>query len=384
MAKSAWDEYVKPNQGTDFSIVPRPPVYGDGGGCPVLSAKQRQEEADKLVVPSAVTPTSVTPAAVAPSPDTPDTLVTSAKDTGKLQGPPTPVGFSNSQDVVLNSTDNRWGFPTNYVNGVAVYDNDTLKDRASRVTNFGSNSGDMPVSFSGGLGNFAVPTPTTTPQPNRASEVLSKPVEMPEYGTVSVSGDAHPGGWLVEAMHNRAQMHNFKNYNKGVEGMRKYLQDLQGKQADQANADHLLQLNQLNADRQYGLGLLNAQTSRMSANASMLSAAAQARPDNKPMILSQGQTAFGLGGKPIASVPGQKDTRMLDRLSQDISAYMQKRYLDPAAGASPGADKGLAELQRRYDDEYNNVYSPVPDAKMAKDGQWYVQQPDGKWGKVVQ
>ncbi|MBF0609450.1 MAG: hypothetical protein HQL61_18105, partial [Magnetococcales bacterium] len=101
----------------------------------------------------------------------------------------------------------------------------------------------------GGLGNFAVPTPSTTSQPNRASEVLSKPVEMPEYGTMSVSGDAHPGGWLVEAMHNRAQMYNLKNYNKGVSEMRKYLMDLQGKQADQANADHLLQLNQLNADR---------------------------------------------------------------------------------------------------------------------------------------
>ncbi|MBF0609436.1 MAG: hypothetical protein HQL61_18035, partial [Magnetococcales bacterium] len=129
------------------------------------------------------------------------------------------------------------------------------------------------------------------------------------------------------------------------------------KQADQANADHLLQLNQLNADRQYGLGLFNAESTRMHANASMLSAAAQTRPDNKPMILSQGQMAFGLGGKPIASVPGQKDTRMLDRYAQDISAYLQKLYLDPAAGASPEAYKGLAELQRRYDDEYNKVYA---------------------------
>ncbi|KJU81602.1 hypothetical protein MBAV_006196 [Candidatus Magnetobacterium bavaricum] len=208
-------------------------------------------------------------------------------------------------------------------------------------------------------------------------KIKPEPVDLPQYGTVSVSGDAHPGGWLVEAMYNRGQRTNLKNYNKGVTDMRKYLQDLQGKQADQANTDSLLSLNQLNADRQYGLGLFNADSTRIAANA----ASEQAK--DKPIILGKGQTAFGPGGNPIASVPDQKekekdDTSLLDKLAHDIAKLKNK-----PGGLTPEDEETLKDLQRRYDEEYDRLYAPVPGARRGKDGNWYVLQPDGKYGKVV-
>ncbi len=375
MGKSAWDEYVKPKAGTDagadFRIEERPPVYGDSGK--TLTPQQRQDEYNRFAPPAKTVDSSpVDSSPVGTSPD--------ASAIGKMQGPLTPIGFSKSQDVVLNSTDNRLGFPTNYVNGVAVYDNDTLKDRASRVSNLGGTPSAGLVGGLGGFDDFKVPNIPTPPHSNRASEVLSKPVDMPDFATVSVSSDAHPGGWLAELAHNRAQMSNVKQYNKGVEAMRKYLTELQAKQADQDNSDRLFDFTQQSTDRQYGLGLTNAQSTRMHANASMLSAAAaaQARPEDKPLILGPGQTAFGLGGHPIASVPEKVNYGYLEALTRQLTD-MTKRY-------APEAE--ISEVKEAIREEKARVAGaqetpPVSGARKAPDGNWYVQQPDGKWGKVV-